>query len=254
MNAREGLDPAVAAILSAARDRSVPRDGPIAVDARSLPAAFAAAESDGRVPLVAEVKPTSPTSTHVRTEDPTTMAAAMERAGAAAISVLTEPTHFEGSVDDLAAVRQAVSVPVLRKDFLIEPGHLDAVAADVVLLIVRFLGEDLPTMLAAARDRGFQALVEVHTREELELALEAGADLIGINNRDLTRLAVDLGTFERVATGAPPGTTLIAESGITDPQDVRRMRAAGADGLLVGSAIMAGEVAPRTARLVEAER
>jgi indole-3-glycerol phosphate synthase len=117
------------------------------------------------------------------------------------------------------------------------------------LLIARFVGDDLPDLIDAARDRGFQVLVEVHTREELERAVEADADVVGVNNRDLAKLEVDLETFERVAPAAPRDVTLIAESGIATRDDVTRMRAAGADGLLVGSAIMDGDPRENTERL-----
>ncbi|MES3161487.1 MAG: indole-3-glycerol-phosphate synthase, partial [Halorubrum sp.] len=144
-------------------------------------------------------------------------------------------------------------VPVLRKDFVVEESQLDAVESDVVLLIARFVGDDLPDLLDAARDRGFQVLVEVHDREELAAALDAGATTIGVNNRDLAKLEVDLTTFETVAPEVPAGVTLIAESGIGSPADVRRMRAAGADALLVGSAIMDGDVTTTTRELTDAE-
>jgi indole-3-glycerol phosphate synthase len=167
------------------------------------------------------------------------LAEAMVEGGAAALSVLTEPEHFHGSPESLRAVRAAVDVPVLRKDFILEPAQLDVVAADLVLLIARFV-DDLETLLLEARDRGFQALVEVHSAEEFETALDAGAEIVGVNNRDLAELSVDLGTTERVldAVTIPEEVTVIAESGIQMPADVRRMRAAGADGLLIGSAIM----------------
>jgi indole-3-glycerol phosphate synthase len=134
----------------------------------------------------------------------------------------------------------------------VREAQLDAVAADAVLLIARFLGDDLPAMVRAARDRGFQPLVEVHTPAELRRALDAGADLVGVNNRDLGRLEVDLGTFERVvgtlSAAEREGLTLLAESGIGSAADVRRMRAAGADALLIGTAIMDGDVEANTRR------
>jgi indole-3-glycerol phosphate synthase len=232
------IAPAVRSILDAAADREGGER--VDVEARSLAAAFAAAEADGRVPTIAEVKPTSPTTEGERAADPVALAEAMVAGGAAGLSVLTEPEHFGGSPEDLRRIRAAVDVPVLRKDFLLEEAHLDVVEADLMLLIARFLGDDLAEMIEAARERGFQPLVEVHTRGELDRAIEAGADVVGVNNRDLARLEVDLGTFERVVPGAPGDVTLIAESGIGSPADVRRMRAAGADGLLVGSAIMDG--------------
>jgi indole-3-glycerol phosphate synthase len=247
MNVGEGeVAPAVAAILRAARTRPG-GDERLAVEAESLPDAFAAAEADGRVPLIAEVKPTSPTTERRRDDDPVSLARAMVDGGAAAVSVLTEPDHFGGSPAALAQVRAAVDVPVLRKDFVLRADQLDVVAADAVLLIARFV-DDLPGLVAAVRYRGMQPLVEVHTRAELAAALEAGADLIGVNNRDLARLEVDLGTFERVAPAAPDDVTLVAESGVSGPADVRRLRDAGADALLVGSAIMAGDDVTATTR------
>jgi indole-3-glycerol phosphate synthase len=252
MDTDEGeLAPAVRSILDAARERTT-GGGRVEASARSLPAAFAAAEADGRVPVVAEVKPTSPTTEGRSDADPVALAEAMVAGGAAALSVLTEPAHFGGSTAALARVRDAVDVPVLRKDFLVREAQLDAVAADAVLLIARFLGDDLPAMVRAARDRGFQPLVEVHTPAELRRALDAGADLVGVNNRDLGRLEVDLGTFERVvgtlSAAEREGLTLLAESGIGSAADVRRMRAAGADALLIGTAIMDGDVEANTRR------
>ena len=250
MDTRDGLAPAVRSILEAADERTGGSE-PLSVHPRSLPDAIAAAEADGRVPIIAEVKPTSPTTDGRRDDDPVDLARAMVDGGAAALSVLTEPTHFGGSPETLEAIRAAVDVPVLRKDFLLREAHLDVVAADVVLLIARFV-DDLAGLIAAARDRGFQVLVEVHTEAELETALAAGADIVGVNNRDLAKLEVDLGTFERVADSIPAtareNVTLIAESGVSTREDVSRMRRAGADALLVGSAIMDGDVRASTAR------
>lgn len=243
------LAPAVQSILETAEGRGSARER-VQVEARPLQDAFARAGDAGRVPVIAEVKPTSPTTDGKRADDPATLAQEMVAGGAAAISVLTEPEHFGGSPDALRAVREAVDVPVLRKDFILSEAQLDTVEADVVLLIVRFV-DDLESLLAAARERGFQVLVEVHSQRELETALEAGAEIIGINNRDLAQLEVDLGTFESVAPHAPEDVTLLAESGIAEPADVSRMRAAGADGLLIGSAIMDGGVRANTRRLTE---
>jgi len=243
--------PAIQSILATAREREGDSDR-VAVRPRSLPVAFERAAQDGRVPLVAEVKPTSPTTDGERSDDPVELAEQMVAGGAAALSVLTEPEHFGGSPETLARVREAVDVPVLRKDFILRESQLDAVQADVILLIARFV-DDLDGLLAAARERGFQVLVETHTREEVDQALTAGADIVGINNRDLAQLEVDLGTFEAVAEAVPESVTLIAESGIGTPDDVARMRAAGADGLLVGSAIMQGDVEANTRRLTRTE-
>jgi len=253
MDTSSELAPAVRSILEAAEARSAP-DGRVSVDARSLPAALSAAEADGRAPVIAEVKPTSPTTDGERTDDPVELAEKMVDGGAAALSVLTEPEQFGGSPETLRRVRAAVDVPVLRKDFVLSEGQLDVVEADAVLLIARFV-DDLAGLLAAARERGFQVLVEVHTAAEARTALAAGADLVGVNNRDLAELEVDLDTFGRVVEAVPTlregGVTLIAESGVRTKGTVERMRSAGADGLLVGSAIMDGPVRANTERLTD---
>jgi Indole-3-glycerol phosphate synthase len=245
----ETVAPEVDSILAAAERR----DGGeyTTVEARSFEAAFERAETEGRVPVIAEIKPTSPTTEAQNETDPVALAEQMVAGGAAALSVLTEPEHFGGDPATLERVRSAVDVPVLRKDFLLCEEHLDVVAADAALMIARFI-DDLPGLVAAANERGFQTLVETHTRTEVEQAVAAGADLVGVNNRDLARLEVDLSTFETVAPAAPSETTLIAESGLERPADVDRMRAAGADAVLIGSAIMDGPVEATTAQLAEA--
>ena len=245
MDASEEMAPEVRSILATARERGG-GDERLSVDARSLSEAFAAVEADGRTPVIAEVKPTSPTTDGERLDDPVELAREMVAGGAAALSVLTEPEHFGGSPENLRRIREAVDVPVLRKDFLVREEQLDTVEADVVLLIARFVGDDLADLIAAARDRGFQVLVEAHSVEEVERAVAAGADIVGVNNRDLTSLHVDLATFEEVAPAVPDDAILIAESGITATDDVRRMRDAGADALLVGTAIMDGDVGENT--------
>lgn len=256
MNASDdNLAAEVRSILDAAVDRPG-GDGRVAVASRSFPDAVAAAEAEGRVPVVAEVKPTSPTTDGERDDDPVELARKMVAGGAVALSVLTEPEHFGGSTERLGRIREAVDVPVLRKDFVVREAQLDAVEADLILLIARFLDEEgtesLPALYDAAEERGFQPLVEVHTRSELEQALEIGAEIIGVNNRDLAELDVDLGTFERLAPDVPGDVTLIAESGIASVDDVRRMREAGADALLIGTAIMDGDVQANTERLTAA--
>ena len=238
MNPDEDLAPAVRSILASARRRPPPST-PVDVDAQSLPAALARARARDRIPVIAEYKPTSPTTDGTVDGDPVAYARAMVDGGAAALSVLTEPDHFGGDPETLAAIRDNVSVPVLRKDFILEPAQLDAVGADVVLVIARFV-DDLEALVTAARDRGMQPLVEVHTPTEFTAAVEAGATLIGVNNRDLRSLSVSLDTFESVqeAVSVPDDVTLIAESGLSTPADVTRMVTAGADGMLIGSAIM----------------
>ena len=248
----DDVAPAVRSILATARERTGPTGDPVSVSPRSLPAAIEEAESTNRVPIIAEIKPTSPTTDGTRSDDPVALAKLMVDGGACALSVLTEPEHFGGSAAQLTRVREAVSVPILRKDFILYEEQLDVVEADIVLLIARFV-DDLEALYEAATERGFQVLIEVHTLEELAEAVDAGASIIGINNRDLARLEVDLTTFETIAPEAPDAATLIAESGIQTTADVRRMRAVGADALLVGSAIMAGDVRSTTALLTEAE-
>jgi indole-3-glycerol phosphate synthase len=252
MNASEGFAPAIESILAAADERGG-GDRRLSVSARSLPAALAGAEEDGRTPIIGEVKPTSPTTDGRRNEDPAALAEALVAGGAAAISVLTEPDHFGGSPAALRAVRETVSVPVLRKDFIRHEEQLDVVEADAILLIARFV-DDLAGLVTAARERGFQPLVEVHSQSELDRALAADADIIGVNNRDLAHLDVNLSTFEDLAPRVPDDVTLVAESGIVTRTDAARMRRAGADGLLVGSALMDGDVETNTRRLAEGER
>ncbi|KAB1192171.1 indole-3-glycerol-phosphate synthase [Haloferax sp. MBLA0076] len=246
MNASgDELAPEVRAIVDAARERPG-GDTRVSVDARSFPDAVEQTVADGRIPVIAEVKPTSPTTEGVRDDDPVELAREMVTGGATALSVLTEPDHFGGTTDSLRRIRDAVDVPVLRKDFVVREEQLDTVESDLVLLIARFVDEDLSDLVEAARERGFQPLVEVHTRDELVAALAAGADIVGINNRDLGRLDVDLGTFEALAPEVPDDVLLVAESGVKTTDDVRRMREAGADALLVGTAIMDGDVRQNT--------
>jgi indole-3-glycerol phosphate synthase len=251
MDHRKEFAPEVREILAGARTRGGSGEQ-VAVDARPLDDALESARQHGQAPIIGEVKPTSPTTDGARETDPVELAEEMVAGGVAAVSVLTEPDHFGGSEESLRRVREAVDVPVLRKDFLLEEGHLDAVHADAVLLIARFV-DDLSGLLEAARERGFQVLVEVHTQTEFESAVDAGADFVGINNRDLAQLTVDLSTFEEVAPAAPPDLTLIAESGISTASDVTRMMAAGADGLLVGSALMDGNARANAKHLTEAQ-
>lgn len=245
MVSNDGLSPVARSILADARERDTP-DSTISISPRSLANAFTAASAAGRNPIIAEIKPTSPTTEGTRETDPVSLAEEMVAGGAAALSVLTEPTHFGGSPTALTRVREAVSVPVIRKDFVLNESHLDLVAADVILLITRFVS-DLDSLVSAAQSRGFDVLVEVHSPSELDTALSTNAEYIGINNRDLARLEVDLTTFESLAPRVPDDQVLIAESGISTPADVRRMREAGADGFLIGTAIMQDDVRSTTA-------
>lgn len=169
-----------------------------------------------------------------------------EAAGAAAVSVLTDAA-FDGSLADLAEARAATRLPLLRKDFVLDPVQVveaRASGADAVLLIVRALSpSDLGACLAAAAEWGCSALVEVHDERELGAALEAGASVVGVNNRDLATFETDLAVTERLAARVPPQVVLVSESGYRDPEDVRRAGELGVDAVLVGERIMA-EVEP----------
>jgi indole-3-glycerol phosphate synthase len=192
--------------------------------------------------VVAEIKRASPSRGPIdRNLDPATLAATYERGGAAAISVLTERHHFLGSLDDLRMVRAAVELPVLRKDFIVDPAQIweaRAVGADAVLLIVAALDDtEFAGLLNETHEAGMEALVEAHDANELDRARSAGARVIGINNRDLGSFAVDLGTAERLA-GNLAGVVSIAESGIWSPADARRMQDAGYDAVLVGESLV----------------
>ena len=205
---------------------------------------FASALRSNSVAVVAEVKRRSPSKGWIQPSmNAATQAKAYESAGARAISVLTEPAHFAGSNDDLTAVRAAVSVPVLKKDFHVEPIQLveaKALGASAALLIVRALGPELLLQLmATARELALEVLVEVRDETELELALNAGAKIVGINNRNLETLAIDAATSERLLGRVPSGVIAIAESGVSVRADVERVAEAGADAVLVGSSVSA---------------
>jgi indole-3-glycerol phosphate synthase len=192
--------------------------------------------------VIAEVKRRSPSKGDLADiPDAAALAASYERGGAAAVSVLTEERRFGGSLADLAAVRAAVRVPVLRKDFVVDPYQLleaRAGGADLVLLIVAALeDDDLRRLHDHARELGLTPLVEVHDEPEAERALGAGADLVGVNARNLKTLDVDPATFGKVAP-ALADVVRVAESGISGPDDVARLVAEGADVVLVGEALV----------------
>lgn len=193
--------------------------------------------------VVAEVKRRSPSKGEIRADfDAVACAKGYADAEAAALSVLTDERFFGGRLDDLRAIRAAVSLPLLRKDFIVDPYQIDeacVAGADAVLLIVAALApEDLAELFAHARARGLDALVEVHDEKELGAALAAGADLVGVNNRDLRTFDVDLATTERLAAIVPGEVVLVAESGIHEPEDIERLERAGAHAVLVGESLM----------------
>jgi tryptophan synthase beta subunit len=194
--------------------------------------------------LIAELKRASPSAGRITVEDDDlrARACAYEAGGAAAISVLCEPHWFGGSIDDLRRVREAVSIPVLAKEFVVDPRQLELVrtaGADLVLLLaVLHRPAELATLVERATELGLEALVEAHDERELEAALATGARLIGINNRDLGTLEVDIERAERLRPLVPDDRIVIAESGVRDPSTIGRWRALGFDGALVGEALM----------------
>ncbi len=198
--------------------------------------------ADG-VRIIAECKRRSPSRGVLRADyDPAAVAASYARAGAAGISVLTEPSFFDGSLEHLRAVRAAVATPLLRKDFIVceyQIAEARAAGADGVLLIVAALtAEALARLWRYATDLGLMPLVEVHADAELAVALDAGADTIGVNSRNLKTLDVDTAVFERVVTEIPQSVVAVAESGIRNAEDIRRLRDAGFDAFLVGERFM----------------
>ena len=193
-------------------------------------------KSRGIIPIIAEIKPKA-VGRGLSAEEVAAYAGAYAENNACAVSVLTEPTHFLGALENALIARRA-GLPVLRKDFIFEERQLAEVQADLVLLIAA-LGIDLDRFVDAARALGVEPLVEVHNKEELEEALKTDARIIGVNNRNLNTLEVDLGTFERLAPRAKQaGVFLVAESGVNTREDALRMMRAGADALLVGTALM----------------
>lgn len=235
-----------------ARQRAVPLDG-LKEAAGKAPAArnVVAAFKGGDVAVIAEVKRASPSKGALAAiADPASLAMDYEAGGARVISVLTEPRRFGGSLEDLAAVREAVQVPVLRKDFIVSSYQLweaRAYGADMVLLIVAALEQNaLVSLVERALSIDLVPLVEVHTEDELDRALDAGAKVLGVNARNLATLEVDRSVFGRLAPRVPEGIVKIAESGIRGPHDLLAYAAAGADAVLVGESLVTGKD-PRSA-------
>ncbi|MCH2171142.1 indole-3-glycerol phosphate synthase TrpC [Myxococcota bacterium] len=228
-------------------------ESPEALGARArsdsrLPRGFRAALEQGPAPrVIAEIKRRSPSKGEIRPDlDPVSCARAYVRGGAAAISVLTDEHYFGGRLRDLADVRREVEIPLLRKDFVVDAYQIDEArlaGADAVLLITGAFPEPdrvarLTELRGRARGLGLDVLVEVHGEEELEAALASGADLLGINNRDLRTFVTDLAVTERLASRVPEGVVVVAESGIFTPDDIARLQSAGASAYLVGESLM----------------
>lgn len=204
---------------------------------------FAEGLASKKPAVISECKRRSPSKGVLRDPyDPAAIARSYEAAGAAAISVLTNEEFFGGSLDDLRAVRAAVDIPLLRKEFVIDPYQLHeakAAGADAILLIAAVHPPDVLLALhTAARELGLDVLVEVHDEHELEGALRCEGAVLGVNNRDLRTFTTDLGTCERLAKSVPEGQTLVAESGLRDGADLARLQASGINAFLVGEAFM----------------
>ena len=198
---------------------------------------------EGRA-IIAEVKKASPSRGVIRADfDPVAIARAYEAGGARALSVLTDAPYFQGSLAYLAEIRRAVALPLLRKDFTIDEYQIHearAFGADAVLLIAAILDDaQLRHFQAVSRELGLDALVEVHTREELDRALAAGATLVGVNNRDLRTFVTRLEVTEELAPHVPDGVTLVAESGFRTRDELERLERAGARAFLIGESLMA---------------
>lgn len=245
-------------ILAGVREDLAIREAQVPLDEIKLAAAQAAPPQDAyaklRAPgvgVIAEVKRASPSKGQLaEIPDPAELAKEYAAGGARAVSVLTEGRWFGGSLDDLAAVRAAVDVPLLRKDFVVSSYQVHearAFGADLVLLIVAALDQNtLSGLLDRIESLGMTALVEVHDEEETDRALEAGARVIGINARNLRTLEVDRTVFERIAPGLPNEIVKIAESGVRGPHDLIRYASAGADAVLVGEGLVT-QKSPRDA-------
>jgi indole-3-glycerol phosphate synthase len=236
------IDQARARVATARRLRPLARPQRAAAPGR-LAGALAAGARGGTLALIAEVKRGSPSRGVIAPDlDAVALARAYEAAGADAVSVLTEPTRFGGSLDDLEAVAAAVRLPVLRKDFVVDAYQVweaAAVGAAGVLLIAAALpGGALTTLLDECRFCGLDALVEVHDEPDLAAALAAGATLVGVNNRDLRTLAVDRAVTARLAPLVPGGVLLVSESGIRDAADAGFAARVGSRALLVGEALV----------------
>lgn len=252
----------LAPILEATRHRiaGLPREADLAARTIGLPPArdlVAALAAEG-LQVIAEIKRRSPSAGSLAPHlDPGALARRYVAGGAAAVSVLTEPDYFDGSLDDLREVTAAVDVPVLRKDFTLDPRQIWEArlsGADAVLLIVGLLEpRGLTGLLATAEEAGVAALVEVHDAAEAEIALEAGAVIVGVNNRDLRTFRTDVATAVELAAIVAEAPVTVAESGVSTPAAAGRMAASGYDAVLVGEALVTADDPARLVRALRGE-
>jgi len=213
------------------------------ISTQQPPMDFAAALQGESIKLIAEIKQASPSKGLLRSDlHPVKLAETYASAGVAAISVVTESNYFLGNIDHLEAIRKAVKLPLLRKDFIFDPYQIyesRAYGADALLLIAAILGQDqLRDFISLSHDLGLKCLVEVHTEEEVEKSLLSEAEIIGINNRDLYSFAIDLETTNRLRPLIPRDKIVVSESGIKGRRDLERLETCGVNAVLVGEALV----------------
>ncbi len=246
------LDQIVASVrdgLAKRKQQMPPGEVELQADRQGTPRDFEAALRGEDIKLIAEVKRASPSKGWLcRDLDVATLVRSYARGGAAAISVLTEPTWFKGSLDDLAKACQATHLPGLCKNFILEPYQVyeaRAYGADALLLIVAILSqEQMEELLSLSYNLGLSCLVEVHNEGEVEKALSSGAEIIGINNRDLDTFAINIGTTQRLRPFIPSGRIVVSESGINNRGDVEKLKGWGVNAMLVGEALVTANDIP----------
>ena len=246
-------------ILANKRQEVAARRHAIDVSGLPPPSSFAAALRQPGVSVIAEFKRRSPSGGLIRPDaTPSDVGRLYAENGAAAMSVLTDERYFGGADSDLGQARGASGLPVLRKDFVVDPFQIyeaRAIGADAVLLIVRALQDaSLRSLLQLARELGLAALVEAHSEDEVRRAVDAGADIVGVNNRDLDTLVTDIALAPRLRPLVPPSCVFVAESGISTPDHMRMLADAGVDAVLIGESLLRAEdPGARLAELVAAQ-